>query len=63
MDTNKKYVNFDDWFNELENYSLRSERFYAQLDAIKEQELRQRFVMRWMEVAWEQGYRSKVEGS
>lgn len=60
MDNNKEYVNFEAWFNELENYSLRSERFFSQLEAIKEQELRQRFVMCWMKVAWEQGRRSML---
>lgn len=28
----KSYDNFDEWFNELEGYSLRSERFFASLD-------------------------------
>ena len=57
MDTNKGYVNFEDWFNERENYSLRSERFFSQLQAlsVRDRKEREQFVMGWMEAAWEQG--------
>ena len=41
---------FDDWFDEIENYCLRSERFhdeFVELDYIK----RQRMV-EWLQAAW-----------
>ena len=47
---NMKYKGFDDWFDEIENYCLRSERFhdeFAELDYIK----RQRMV-EWLQAAW-----------
>ena len=45
-----KYKEFDDWFNEIESYTLRSERFhdeFAALDYVK----RQRMV-EWLQAAW-----------
>ena len=57
MDTNKGYVNFEDWFNEIEQHSMRSERFFSQLQAlsVRDRKEREQFVMGWMEAAWEQG--------
>lgn len=45
------YDNFTDWFDEIENYGMRSERFhdeFSALDYIK----RQRMV-EWLRAAWD----------
>ena len=57
MDTNQNYVTFTDWFDEIEQHSMRSERFFSQLQAlsVRDRKERERFVMGWMEAAWEQG--------
>ena len=62
MDTNQNYVTFTDWFDEIEQHSMRSERFFSQLQAlsVRDREERQRFVMRWLEAAWEEGRRSML---
>ena len=46
------YDTFEDWFNELESFSLRSERFFA--DSKRDAE-----TVRWLRAAFEAG---KAEG-
>lgn len=52
-----KYKNFEDWFDELEGYGLRSERFFSDAECpdpfIKNRSLRE-----WMKTAWELGKQS-----
>ena len=46
-----KYKDFDDWFNELEGYCMRSERFLDEFDAldyIKKQRL-----IEWLQASWD----------
>lgn len=57
MDHNKIYMNFEDWFDELEGFNSRADRFLDQLLFV-EQKDRERFVRHWMKTAWEQGQRS-----
>ena len=48
------YETFDDWFDETENYSFRSERFFQHLEAIIEDEPRRtEFITNWMRAAFE----------
>lgn len=45
-----KYAKFEDWFDEIENYGMRSERFYdefSELDHIKRERM-----IEWLEAAW-----------
>ena len=50
------YETFDDWFNEIENYSFRSERFFQHLEAIIEDEPRRtEFITNLMRAAFEAG--------
>lgn len=50
------YKTFDEWFNELEKYSLRSERFYDEFqypDDAKRAE-------KWLRAAWNLGHESNM---
>jgi len=47
------YEAFDSWFNELENYSFRSERFFQHLELLKTKYEREEFVANWMRAAFE----------
>lgn len=42
-----KYSNFEDWFNEIENYGLRSERFYEEFPNIDPR------MIEWLKASWE----------
>jgi hypothetical protein len=47
----RKYKTFDDWFDEIENYGMRMERFheeFAMLDYVKRQRM-----IEWLQAAWE----------
>ena len=47
----RKYKTFDDWFEEIENYGMRLERFhdeFSALDHIKRQRM-----IEWLQAAWE----------
>ena len=50
------YEKFEDWFQEIENYSFRSDRFFQHLDLIQEDpHLRNQFLENWLRAAWESG--------
>ena len=55
----KQYINFEDWFDELESYSMRSERFFESLGQFKEGQLYQRNLILWLEAAFQAGRESK----
>lgn len=44
----KEYPEFNDWFNEVENYGTRSERFYEELQSITPAR-----AVEWLQAAWE----------
>ena len=46
---------FDEWFNEMEGYSFRSERFWDDFDYAKKSKDTQSMV-KWMRTAFEVGY-------
>ena len=50
------YETFEDWFNELENYNFRSDRFFQHLDVIQDNpRQRNEFLENWMRAAFEAG--------
>lgn len=52
-----KYKTFDDWFDELEGYGFRSERFFS--DAKCPDPFHKNEILReWMKTAWELGKQS-----
>ncbi len=44
----QKYEKFEHWFNEIENYSLRSDRFYEEF-----QNMDPKRAIEWLKAAWE----------
>lgn len=46
-----KYKDFDDWFDEIENYCLRGERFHDEFSRV-EYETRKRMI-EWLQASWE----------
>jgi hypothetical protein len=52
---NYEYETFDDWFDETENYSFRSERFFQHLDLLTNEPERTKFIENWMRAAFESG--------
>lgn len=49
------YENFESWFNELENYNFRSDRFFQHLELITSDAERIKFLTNWMRAAFEAG--------
>lgn len=52
------YENFEAWFNELENYNFRSDRFFQHLDLFSSSvctDQRNQFLTDWMRAAFEAG--------
>jgi hypothetical protein len=45
-------MSFDDWFYEVENYGLRAERFYEDLQRAMDDPTR---MVEWLKAAYEQG--------
>lgn len=43
-----KYKEFNDWFWEIENFTLRGERFYDELKAMDDKR-----ALEWLKAAWE----------
>lgn len=48
-------MQFNDWFHELENHCLRSERFYDILDAYTHNEFLANMMVQWLQSAYEMG--------
>ena len=48
-----EYPTFEAWFNEIENYSYRSERFFQHLDLLTNKPERNEFITNWMRAAFE----------
>jgi len=56
----RNYNNFEDWFDELEGYSFRSERFFNDAkcpDPFKKREI----LIEWLKTAWKLGHDSAKE--
>lgn len=54
---------FDDWFNELEAFGLRSERFFDSLDQFKSKESLQANLIIWLKAAYLHGVRVAAQDS
>jgi hypothetical protein len=50
-----EYPTFDAWFNEIENYGFRSDRFFQHLDLISDKYERNEFIENWLRAAFESG--------
>ena len=50
-----EYPSFESWFNEIENYGFRSDRFFQHLDLITSVYERNDFIENWMRAAFEAG--------
>ena len=53
-----EYPTFEAWFNELENYNFRSDRFFQYVDLFNgtaSTETRNQFLTDWMRAAFEAG--------
>lgn len=48
-------MQFEDWFNEIEHFGLRGERFYADLDAYKDGYVKAEDVVIWLKAAYQIG--------
>lgn len=48
-------MTFEDWFDEIENFSLRSERFFEDLNDY-EPGINPEIVIKWLRAAYEVGY-------
>jgi hypothetical protein len=51
------YKTFDDWFDELEGYSYRSERFWDDFEYAS-QTKDYPMIKKWLKTAWEIGYQT-----
>jgi hypothetical protein len=49
------YESFEGWFDEIENYSFRSERFFQHLELLTNELERTEFIQNWMRAAFECG--------
>lgn len=52
-------MKFDEWFHEIENFALRSERFYEEMDMLFGKELTRENMIKivsWLKAAYEEGY-------
>jgi hypothetical protein len=53
-----EYETFDDWFDEIEGYGFRSERFFQHLELFNSTvctDQRNEFITNWMRAAFEAG--------
>lgn len=55
-----EYEHFETWFDEVENYSFRSERFFQHLELLKTERERREFCESWLRAAFECGRMRKV---
>lgn len=53
-----KYKDFNDWFNEIESYGMRAERFYDSLSQFSSVEAEMANLRLWLRAAFEAGRRS-----
>ena len=53
---------FQEWFNEIESYGLRSERFYDDIENNKGMQLR-KVMVSWLEAAYKSGYEDCLQNT
>jgi len=57
-----EYETFEDWFEELENFSFRSERFFQHLELARTQHERNEFCEKWLRTAFDMGKGNIMSG-
>jgi hypothetical protein len=57
-----KYEKFEDWFDEIENYGMRSERFFDSLDQFASKQAYDANLVLWLRSAFECGKGIDDEG-
>jgi len=57
-----EYETFEDWFEELEGFSFRSERFFQHLELAATPQERNEFCEKWLRVAFEMGKGNIMSG-
>jgi|LakMenE18May11ns_1017448.scaffolds.fasta_scaffold6732129_1 hypothetical protein len=50
-----KYEKFEDWFDEIENYGMRNERFFDSLDQFTSKQAYDANLVLWLRAAFECG--------
>lgn len=60
---NYEYLTFEDWFDELEKYSFRSERFYSGLPEEMRNKKTLEYLELWLRAAFECGRMKENEPS
>lgn len=50
-----EYPTFESWFEELENYNFRSDRFFQHLELLQTERERREFCENWLRAAFECG--------
>jgi len=57
-----EYETFEDWFEELEGFSFRSERFFQHLELAETQQERNEFCEKWLRTAFDMGKGNIMSG-
>ena len=57
-----EYETFEDWFEELEGFSFRSERFFQHLELVRTQQERNEFCEKWLRTAFDMGKGNIMSG-
>jgi hypothetical protein len=52
---------FKEWFNEIECFGLRSERFYESLEQFQSTDARFSSMVLWLQAAYHQGFRDAIK--
>lgn len=52
---------FSKWFNQIESFGLKSERFYDDLDDVKTGKISSNILINWLEAAFEAGAEAKAK--
>lgn len=52
---------FNTWFNQVESFGLKSERFYDDLDDVKTGKISSNILINWLEAAFEAGLEAKTK--
>ena len=55
MTNNTDYIDFYEWFHSLENYSLKSERFYDDLASVMRRDSSPQLIVDWLKSAYMMG--------
>ena len=53
-------ANFEAWFNQIELYGLKSERFYDLLDLVTDDPKMKKSFVAWLEAAYESGFEDGI---